>query len=70
MIKTQVGKVKNNPIGAVAGAAASFWVAKKYGKVTNKWLLGGIAVAGIFVGANVQSMVKTQMNTPKASDTK
>ncbi len=69
-IKVTIGKVKNNPIGAVVGAVGAFFAAKKFGKVTNKYALAGIAVAGLVVGAMAQSAIKAKSSAPKASDVK
>ena len=70
IIKTNVGKIQSNPIGAVAGAGAAFWAVKKYTNTRSWWLIAGAAIVGGVVGANVSSMLKTKMNTPTAKDTK
>ena len=69
-LKEVTGKVRNNPIGAVVGAAAAFMAAKKFGKVSNMYALAGIAVAGLILGGMAQSAIKTKANTPKATVTK
>lgn len=65
-IKENVAKIKNNPIGAIAGGVAFFYGAKKFGKVENKWALGAIAVVGVIVGAMVQSKIRAKQSTPTA----
>ena len=70
IIKTNVNKIKNNPIGAVAGAAAMFFGAKKYAKIQNNYVLVGLAIVGAIAGANASFYFKTRANAPKASDTK
>jgi hypothetical protein len=70
ILKTNVNKIKNNPISAVAGAGAAWFAAKKYANVKNTYLLVGLALVGAVVGANVSYMVKTKMNAPTKADTK
>ena len=67
MIKTSVTKIKNNPIGAIAGGVLAFYLAKKFGKVENKYYLGGIAIAGVIVGAMAQSYISAKKSTPTAT---
>ena len=69
-MKNQLNIVKNNIIGGIACAAAGFYLAKKYGKVENKLALAGIAVAGLVVGANLQSKVVAIKSRPTATSTK
>lgn len=63
-MKTQINVVKANPIGAVVVAGAAFYAAKKYGKVSNKFALVGIAVAGLVIGAHLQAKVVAKKSTP------
>ena len=63
-IKVQFSKLTNNPIGAIAGGFAAFWLAKRYGKVANNWALAGIAVVGAVAGAAVQSNIKAKASAP------
>lgn len=63
-IKENVAKIKNNPIGAIAGGIALFFAAKKLAKVENKYALAGIAVVGVVVGAMVQSKMKAKNSAP------
>lgn len=67
MIKTTVSKVTANPIGAIAGGILAYLVAKKYGKVENKYLLVGIGIAGIVGGAMAQSYIKAKKSVPTAT---
>jgi hypothetical protein len=70
MFNKQLSKITNNPIGAVVGGVAGFYAAKKFGNVTNKWMLIGVVVVGVVVGAMAQSMIKAQAGQPKATDVK
>lgn len=67
MFQKQLAKVTNNPIGAIAGGVAGFYAAKKFGNVSNKWMLAGITVVGVVVGAMAQSMMKAKAGSPDAS---
>lgn len=69
-IKEIGAKLKNNPVGAIAGAALAFYAGKKFGKVENKWALAGIAVVGAFAGAFAQSKIKAKSSTPTAETVK
>jgi ABC-type enterobactin transport system permease subunit len=57
-IKTQIGKVTSNPIGAIVGGVAVYYAAKKYGNVTNRWMLIGAGVLGVIGGAMAQASFK------------
>jgi hypothetical protein len=70
MFQKQMTLVTSNPIGAIAGGAAGFYAAKKMGNVTNMWLLAGITVVGVIVGANAQSMMKAKAGAPTAAQVK
>lgn len=63
-IKVQFNKLTNNPIGAIAGGYAAFWLAKRYGKVANNWALAGLAVVGAVAGAMAQSNLKAKASAP------
>lgn len=67
MFNKQIAKVTNNPVGAIVGGVAGFYAAKKFGNVSNKWMLAGITVVGVVVGAMAQSMMKAQAGAPKAT---
>lgn len=59
-MKDQVSKITSNPIGAIAGAAAFYFGAKKLMKVENKWALIGLSAVGLIAGAMVQSKLKSK----------
>lgn len=67
IIKDNVAKIKNNPVGAVVGAGAGYLVATKLVKTANIWLQVGIAVIGGVTGALVQSKIKARKSQPTAS---
>lgn len=69
-IKEQVTKVTKNPIGLVIGAVGAFYVAKKYGKVENKWALVAIAVGGAITGSFVNAKIKASKSVPTESSVK
>lgn len=69
-IKDQVSKITSNPIGAIAGGGAAFYGAKKFGKVTNKWVLAGITLVGVVAGAFVQAKIKAHKSHPTAETVK
>ena len=57
-------KIKTNFIGAGLGAVAFYLGAKKYGKVSNKYALIGIGVAGLIVGAMAQQRIVAKKGAP------
>jgi uncharacterized membrane protein YeaQ/YmgE (transglycosylase-associated protein family) len=59
-ISDQFGKIKANPIGAIAGGVAFYYGAKKMGKVNNMYALIGLGLVGAVVGAMVQSKVASK----------
>lgn len=63
-VKTQFGKLTNNPVGAIAGGFVAFWAAKKYANVSNTWALSGLAVVGAIAGAMIQSNLKAKASAP------
>ena len=69
-VKESVAKVTGNPVGAIGGGLVAFMAAKKLGKVQNKWVLGGITVAGIIIGAMVQAKIKAKKSQPTATQVK
>jgi hypothetical protein len=68
-IKTQIGRVTSNPIGAVVGGVAVYYAAKKYGNVTNRWALIGAGLLGVIGGAMAQSAI-TKKGAPTAATIK
>ena len=69
-MKTQIAKITNNPVGSIAGGVVGYYAAKRMGKVTNMWLLAGITVAGVVVGAMVQSTMKAKAGAPTSATIK
>lgn len=69
-MKENVAKVTNNPIGAVVGGVAVFYAAKKLGKVSNKWALIGLTLAGVVAGALAQSAMKAKKSQPTTAEVK
>jgi outer membrane lipoprotein SlyB len=65
MFKTQITKVKNNPIGTAVGAVATYWAVGKYTGISNTYARIGLAVVGGLVGANVQSTIAAKKSAPK-----
>jgi len=63
-IKENVAKVKANFIGAGLGAVTFYLGAKKYGKVSNKYALIGLSVAGLVVGAIAQQKFVAKKGAP------
>ncbi len=57
----------NSPIGALAGAAGAFYVAKKWAKVENKWFLAGLTLVGAIVGSGIEYKIKAGMVKPAAA---
>lgn len=60
VIRQQTAKITNNPLGAIVGGVAFYFGSKKYAKVSNPWLLGGLAVVGVVVGAMAQDKLKSK----------
>lgn len=63
-IKTSVAKVKNNPIGAVAGGVVAVVALRKFTKVRNIWATVGVGIVGVAAGAMVQSMIRSKAGAP------
>lgn len=63
-IKKNVAKIKTNFIGAGLGALAFYFGAKKYGKVSNKYALVSLGVAGLLVGAMAQQKIVAKKGAP------
>lgn len=67
IVKKGVSTLKNNWKGALVGGVAGFYVAKKYGKVTNKWALVGIAIGSALLGSAVEYKIKAKTVQPPVS---
>ena len=57
VIKNQISKITSNPIGAVAGGVGTYYIAKKHFHVEKTWMLVGLSIVGLVVGATAQSMI-------------
>ena len=64
LVKKSVAKVKNNTIGAIAGAGLTYYGLKKSGKVSKTWMLIGLSILGGYVGAYAQSMASAAGSAP------
>ena len=65
-LKTVGATVRKNPIGAVVGGVAGFYLAKKFTPVKKTWMLVGIGVASALVGAYAQSKISTKAGSRKS----
>lgn len=63
-LKSIGSSLKNNIPGAILGGVAGYFAAKKWGKVENKWILGGLAVVGAVLGAAVEYKIKARTVKP------
>jgi outer membrane lipoprotein SlyB len=63
----QIGKLKSNPIGTLAGAGAGLFVATKLVKTEKMWMTIAISVVGGVVGAMVQANMKAKKGVPTAT---
>jgi outer membrane lipoprotein SlyB len=66
-VKTQISRLTSNPIGAIAGAGAGYYAAKKLIKTDKMWLLAVTVLAGAVIGATVQAKVIAKSGTPTAA---
>jgi hypothetical protein len=57
VIKNQISTVTGNPIGAVVGGVGTYYIAKKHFHVEKTWMLVGLSIVGLVVGATAQSMI-------------
>ena len=65
-MKEQINKLKNNPLGLIAGGLAGWLLAKKVLKLeSNLWTIVGIG-AGAYIGANAQQKFKAKQSQPTA----
>lgn len=69
VVRQQTAKITNNPLGAIVGGVAVFYGAKKFAKVSNYWLLGGLTIVGVIAGAMIQGSMKGK-GQPTAADVK
>jgi outer membrane lipoprotein SlyB len=66
-VTEQIGNLKSNPIGAIAGAGAGYLVATKLVKTEKMWMTIAMAVVGGVVGAMVQAKMKAKKSVPTAT---
>ncbi len=66
-VKKTVSAVKGNPLGVIGGAAAGFFLAKKFGKVEKTWQLVASAVVGGILGALALGAYKAKKGQPTAA---
>tara|TARA_R110002153_G_scaffold138386_1_gene288965 strand:- start:426 stop:659 length:234 start_codon:yes stop_codon:yes gene_type:complete len=65
--KTAMSVITSNPIGAVAGAGATFFGVKKYAKVSKWWMLIGLSALGAVGGAYAQKMISAKSGSNKST---
>lgn len=63
-LKSIGNSLKNNVIGTLAGAGAGYYAAKKWGKIENKWILGGLTLVGAVIGASIEYKIKARTVKP------
>lgn len=63
-IKDTAKKLVSCPIGAIGGGIGTYFLAKKYGKVENKWALIGLSVVGAVIGAAAEYKIKAHFTKP------
>lgn len=70
IVKKTASTIKNNWIGALAGAGLGFLAAKKLIKTEKTWLKIVISIAGAAIGATVQSKIGAAKGAPTATTVK
>jgi hypothetical protein len=66
-VTEQIGKLKSNPYGTLAGAGAGYLLATKLVKTEKLWITITITVVGGFVGAMWQANIKAKKGLPTAT---
>lgn len=66
-VTEQIGNLKSNPIGALAGVGAGYLVAKKLIKTDKMWMVVAVSVLGGIAGAMVQAKMKAKKSMPTAT---
>lgn len=66
-VTEQIGKLKSNPLGTLAGAGAGYLVATKLVKTEKMWMTLAITVVGGVVGAMIQANAKARKGVPTAT---
>lgn len=59
---TSRAKIFNNPVGAIVGGVAGWYITKKYTGIENRWAYAGIIVLGVVAGAYATSWAKRNVN--------
>jgi hypothetical protein len=59
---TSRAKIYNNPVGAIAGGVAAWYITQKYTGIENRWAYAGIILLGVVTGAYVSSGLKRGTN--------
>jgi len=54
-MKNQISKITANPIGSIAGGVAFYYGAKKFANISNMYVLAGVSLLGVVVGAMAQA---------------
>lgn len=66
-VKEQIGKMTSNPLGALVGVGAGYYVAKKIIKTDKTWMLVVVSVLGGVAGAMAQAKWKAKKGVPTAT---
>lgn len=70
MIRTTISKVQNNPVSAIIGGVATYYLVNKKmpnSKMrTNPYIFAGVVLLGVVAGAYVSSYIKNTTNNPIA----
>lgn len=59
---TSRAKIYNNPVGAIAGGVAAWYITNKYTGIENRWAYAGIILLGVVAGAYISSGLKRNVN--------
>jgi hypothetical protein len=59
-----VDNIKNNPMGAIAGAILTYWVVNKYLGVNGIFKKVAVASLGAIVGVHAEKIIRAKMSTP------
>lgn len=66
-VQTQINRLTANPIGAIGGAGAGYYVATKLIKTEKQWMTWAVVIVGGIVGASIQSKMAAKSGVPSAS---
>lgn len=59
-----VDNLKNNPMGAIAGAILTYWVVNKYLGINGIFKKVGVASIGAVIGVHAEKLIRAKMSTP------